>query len=110
VGAATPVLMQGNFTLDGDGTYVFQIASSLTVASNSTVILKGGASSANIFWVIDSTAEFEEFVVFKGTVMAASSVGIGSKTAINGGVFAGDSVVLTDAKVGLSATTTTTTT
>lgn len=101
VGAATPVLFSGNMTLDGAGTYVFQIASSLTVETAGTIILKGGALSGDIFWAIDSSAEFETDVVFKGTVMAASTVGIGSGTAINGGVFAGDSIVITDSKAGL---------
>lgn len=40
-------------------------------------------------------------VDFKGTVMAASTIGLGADTAINGGVFSGATITLVDSKVGL---------
>lgn len=49
VGVSAPIVLAGNLTLSGNGTFVFQGASSLTVETGATMILKDGALSENIF-------------------------------------------------------------
>ncbi|TVY14645.1 hypothetical protein LARI1_G009243 [Lachnellula arida] len=52
--------LTGQLTLDGSGTsdsqWVFQIASSLTTASASSVLLTNGAQACNVFWQIGTSA------------------------------------------------------
>jgi hypothetical protein len=71
-------ISSGDLTFDakGDATAVFiiQIASTLTTTSGRKVILSGGASAANIFWQVGSSATFGTTSVFKGTVMAMQSI------------------------------------
>src|ERR1019366_3825712 len=50
--------LTGNLTLNGPGTYVFQIGSTLTTAAGSTITLAGGATSSNVtvLWCVGSSA------------------------------------------------------
>jgi len=98
-------IISGNFTLSGNGTFVFQIKSTLTVETGSNVLLTGGVSSEDVFWAIESTASFADMVGFEGTVMASASITIGAASTINGGVYAGDSITLDDNTVGLVVST-----
>ena len=56
----TSAQLTGVLTLDGAGnsasTFVFQIGSTLTTASNSAVLLINGANANNVFWVVGSSA------------------------------------------------------
>ncbi len=70
---STNVLISKNVTLSGSSTdvWVFQIAGTLTQASATKVILKGGAVAKNIFWqtaggvTIGTTAHFEGVLLAK---------------------------------------------
>jgi len=95
----------GNLTLDGAGTYIFHVASTLTVETGSEVILEGGALAADVWWAVGSSATFEGSSIFQGNVLAASTIGLGAGTTINGGVYSGASITLDDNEVGLVAAT-----
>ena len=75
---STLALSSGDLTFDAKGNanavFIIQIASSLTVTSGRKVILTGGASAANIFWQVGSSATFGTTSVFKGTIMAMQSI------------------------------------
>jgi len=66
--------LTGPLTLTGFGVYVFQIGSSLTTASASTVLLAGGAQACGVYWQVTSDATFGTNSTFQGTVMALSSI------------------------------------
>ena len=48
--------LTGPLTLDGAGVYIFQMGSSLTTASGSSVLLLNGASSCGVWWQVTSSA------------------------------------------------------
>ena len=68
----------GVVTLDGGGNpnsvFIFQIASALTTASGSQVVLIGGANAANIFWQVGSSATLGTSTKFSGDIMAMASI------------------------------------
>ena len=81
-------ISSGDLTLDAKGNtaavFIIQIASTLTVASGRKVILSGGALASNIFWQVGSSATFETTSVFKGTVMALSSISFKTGATLDG--------------------------
>lgn len=94
--------LTGTLTLDGgndDGTAsdaVFVIktrsggseGSTLTTASNSSVVLTGGAQACNVFWQVGSSATFGAGTDFVGTVMALTSISAESGATFEGRLLA----------------------
>jgi hypothetical protein len=78
----------GVLRLDGQGStssvFIFQIASGLTTASSSQVILQNGAQAANIFWQVGSSATLGTYSSFSGTILALASVSVTTGAALNG--------------------------
>ena len=96
----------GTLTLDGGGNpnavFIFQTASSL-ITGTSSVVMTGGASACNVFWQVGSSATLNG-ASFAGTVMALTSITVGSGVTVNGRVLArnGD-VTLIDDRINASA-------
>lgn len=69
-------ISEGDLTLSGsaDDTWIFQIASTLTVAEGRQVILTGGAQASNVFWQVGTSATLGTNSTFKGTIMADQSI------------------------------------
>jgi hypothetical protein len=65
------------------------MGSTLTTATNSQVVLAGGAKAANIFWQVGSSATFGTTSIFKGTVLAAVTITLNTGTVVEGRMFAG---------------------
>jgi hypothetical protein len=84
--SAQPSLgITGNLTLSGNGVYIFQIVSTLiTAATNSQVILSGGATSGDVFWQVGSSATLGTSTTFAGTIMAQASVSLDTGATLNG--------------------------
>jgi len=78
----TSLGITGNVYLNGSGVYIFQIGSSLTTAGN--VILEGGATAANIFWQVGSSATIGTGSIFYGTILAEDSISVVSGAWMNG--------------------------
>lgn len=78
----------GNLTLDaqGDanGIYIFQVASTLTAAAGSQVILAGGTKSENVFWQVGTSAAMGTTSAFKGTIMADQSISFATGAKLDG--------------------------
>ena len=68
--------LTGTLTLNGSATdvFIFQIASTLTTASASSVVLTGGALPQNVFWAVGSSATLGTTTDFQGTIIAQASV------------------------------------
>lgn len=82
----------GTLTLNGAGTYIFQIGSTLTAAVSSVVALTGGATAANVFFLVGSSATLNG-TTFIGSVLANISISVGSATAVTGHLFANNGAV-----------------
>ena len=80
--------LTGTLTLSSNGVYVFQMRSTLTTASNSSVVLANGATAANVFWQLGSSATLGTNTVFVGSVLALISDTITTGSSVNGRVFA----------------------
>jgi type VI secretion system secreted protein VgrG len=88
----TGTLRLNDFT-DPNARFVFQIASTLTTASASSVVFTGGPD-ANVFWQVGSSATLGTTTAFEGNILALTSIslntgariGCGSALARNGAV------------------------
>jgi hypothetical protein len=66
--------LTGPLTLSGDGIFIFQIGSTLTTASNSTVLLTNGAQACGVYWQVGSSATLGSATQFQGNLMALTSI------------------------------------
>jgi hypothetical protein len=90
--SASSVGITGQLTLDGqnkaDSLFVFQIGSTLTTASASSVVLINGAQACNVFFQVGSSATLGTTTVFNGNILALASITLNNGVIINGGLYA----------------------
>lgn len=90
----------GILTLDagGDSTahWIFKSNSTLTTASNSQIILLGGAQAANIAWQVGSSATLGTNSAFEGSILALTSITAANGAAVNGRLLAINGAVTLD--------------
>jgi hypothetical protein len=81
-------LNSGILTLDGRGDphaiFIFQVASTLTAGSGTQVVLINGATPANVFWQIGSSATINGTAAWQGNIMASASVSFGTDASLIG--------------------------
>ena len=86
------LLSSGSVTLNAQGNpaavFIFQIGSTLTTASNTTVSLINGAQACNVFWQVGSSATLGTGTVFVGTVMALATITANTAATIHGRLLA----------------------
>jgi type VI secretion system secreted protein VgrG len=93
--------LTGTLTLNAQGNasavFIFQTGSSLITGTSSTVVLTNGASACNVFWQVGSSATLDGST-FAGTVMASTSITLGSGVTVDGRVMAstGDVTLISD--------------
>jgi hypothetical protein len=80
--------LTGQLTLNGNGVYVFKIGSTLTTASNSSVVLTNGALCGNVFWQIGSSATLGTGTTFVGNLIALTSDTVTTNVSVAGRVIA----------------------
>jgi hypothetical protein len=66
--------LTGALTLSGNGVFIFQIGSTLTTASASSVLVIGGAQACAIFWQVGTSATLGLTTSFQGNLMALSDI------------------------------------
>ncbi len=93
----------GDVTLDAQGNpaavFIFQIGSTLTTGSGSHVILANGASACNVFWQVGSSATLGTNSIFKGNIMALTSITITTGVNLEGRALARNGAVTLDTDV-----------
>jgi hypothetical protein len=89
--------LTGTLYLTGAGPWIFKIKSTITTASNSSVVVLNNSGQAcdgsNVFWQIGSSATLGTGTQFVGNIIAYASIGLdpgakldGSALALNGAV------------------------
>ena len=86
------ILLTGTLTLDADGdptaVFIFQTGSTLTTASDSTVVLANGAQACNVFWQVGSSAALGADSSLTGSVLAFTSITAGAGASLSGQLLA----------------------
>jgi hypothetical protein len=84
--------LTGQLTLNAQGDpnaqFVFEIGSSLTTASASSVLLVNGASPCNVYWQVGSSATLGTTTAFQGNLMALSSISLNNGATVIGRLLA----------------------
>ena len=94
------ITLSTNITLNGAGVYIFKAGGALTTGANVNVVLTGGASASDVYWVpVGGTTIGADnaFVgnIFRGTA-AGLSITLGDSSTLLGRVIAFGSTVTTD--------------
>ncbi|MGZ8773491.1 MAG: ice-binding family protein [Acidimicrobiia bacterium] len=110
----------GTLTLDAQGdpnaVFVFKMASTLVTASASQVNVINAANACNVFWQVGSSATLGTGTVFRGNILALTSITLTTGASIEGralarnGAVTMDTNTITQAACTLQITPTTTTT
>jgi len=92
--------LTGTLTLNAESNaaavWVFKIGSTLTTASNSSVVLEGG-QPCNVFWQVGSSATLGTTTNFTGSILALTSITLDTDTTVSGRTLARNGAVTLDA-------------
>jgi hypothetical protein len=101
--STSSLAISGDVTLDAQGNaaavFIFQISSTLTTGSGSHVILANGATACNVFWQVGSSATLGTNSVFKGNILALTSITITTGVNLEGRALARNGAVTLDTDV-----------
>lgn len=90
--------LTGQLVLDGrgnsKGVWVFQVASTLTTATNSSVVMRKGGRPANVFWQVGSGATLGTGTAFIGNILAYSSITMNTAANLQGRALARQAVTM----------------
>jgi hypothetical protein len=80
----------------GSSVFVFKIGSTLTTASNSSVVMINPGSPCNVFWQVGSSATLGTTTNFIGSILALTSISLTTSAKINGRALARNGAVTLD--------------
>jgi len=90
--APAALSVSGTLVLDGQGqsdpVFIFQVGSALNAALGTQIVLTGGATAANIYWEVGSSATLGGASIFQGELIADTSISAGTGAVIDGSLFA----------------------
>jgi hypothetical protein len=96
-GSVASLGLTGNVTLDAQGdpraVFIFQIESTLTTAPGSSVSLVNGAQGCNVYWQVGSSATLDTTTVFKGNILALTSISVNNGVTVDGRLLARNGAV-----------------
>jgi Ice-binding-like len=85
--------LSGTVTLTGPGVFIFILPVNLTTSTGSRVVLTGGASPCNVFWLVNISATLNSTTTFVGTIMALTSISLTNGVNVNGRLLARNGAV-----------------
>lgn len=95
--------LTGKVTLDARGdaaaVFVFQIGSTLTTASEASVVMVNGTTDCNVLWQVGSSATIGTTTSFKGSILALTSITLNRRAIVSGRVLARNAAVTLDTNV-----------
>jgi hypothetical protein len=83
----TTASLTGALTLSGAGLYVFQMGTTLTALTNSSVVLTNGATACDVFWQVGTSATLARNVKFVGSLLSMVSITAAGGSSVSGGLF-----------------------
>jgi hypothetical protein len=96
----TSAQLTGQLTLNAQGNpnavFIFQIGSTLTTASASSVVMINGGSVCNVFWQVGSSATLGTTTAFSGNILALASITLNNGARIAGRALARTGAVTLD--------------
>jgi hypothetical protein len=93
---ASTAQLTGNLILNGAGVYIFQIGSSLTTATGSSITLTNGASACGVWWQVGSSATLGTGTALAGSVLALTSITLTTSASVSGRALARNGTVTLD--------------
>jgi hypothetical protein len=101
--STSSLAVSGTLTLDGLGhsnaVFVIQMESTLTTGPGSHIVLIGGAQASNIIWWVGTSATLGTNSIFKGTIMANTSITLNTGAHLDGRALARSGAVTLDNNV-----------
>ena len=92
--------LTGILHLDADDdllpVWIFKIGSTLTTASNASVVFDNDGSSCNVFWQVGSSATLGTGTAFKGNILALTSITATTGATMSGSALARNGAVTMD--------------
>ena len=92
--------LTGQLTLDAQGNasavFIFQIGSTLTTASDASVLVINGGVACNAFWQVGSSATLGTTTAFVGNILALTSITANTGASISGRALARNGFVTLD--------------
>ncbi len=97
---STSAQLTGQLRLDAQGSaaavFIFQIGSTLTTASNASVLVINGGSDCNAYWQVGSSATLGAGTTFVGNIVALTSISLDTASSISGRALARNGAVTLD--------------
>ena len=81
---------------DDSAVFIFQIGSTLTTASGSSVNMLNGGSGCNVFWQVGTSATLGSSTTFVGNILASASITLVTSASVSGRVMALNAAVTLD--------------
>jgi hypothetical protein len=88
--------LNGQLILSGPGEFIFQIGSTLLADSASSIVLENGATAANVFWDVGSSATLDTTAALDGAIIAKASITMDSEASLTGNALALNGTVTLD--------------
>jgi hypothetical protein len=92
--------LTGRLILDAEdnpaAVFIFKIGSTLTTASNSSVVIMNGGGQCNVFWQIGSSATLGTRTDFTGNILALTSIALNTGASLAGRALARNGAVTLD--------------
>ena len=100
---SSSLFLTGDLILDAQGdpnaVWVFQAASTLITAANSTVTVIGGADASRVFWQVGSSATLGTDTDFSGTILAMTDITLATGATLDGQALAQNGAVTLDTNI-----------
>ena len=97
---STSAQLTGILQLNGLGNpnavFIFKMGSTLTTASNASVVLQNSASACNVFWRVGSSATLGTSTSFAGNILALASITANTSANLSGRALARNGAVTLD--------------
>ncbi len=100
--------LTGQLTLNAQGNasavFIFEMGSTLTTASNASVLVTNGGVDCNVFWQVGSSATLGTGATFVGNILALTSITLTTGASVSGRALARNGAVTLDSNhVGFEA-------